>query len=125
MKPARLSGENLQRSIKMYLTAHHHFGKQHEASKEVLGMEFLGRTDEYAERVIRDAVSALQLSGEPIVSNTDTGGYYYPETEEEFLEYMADNQKRIDALTAKRAAMYQGWHRRTKRVISPLQERLI
>ena len=47
-----------------------------------------------SDRNIRDNISKLRKQGIPVISNSDTKGYYIAETQEEFEHFIRENDKR-------------------------------
>ncbi len=56
--------------------------------KNAISRKDLVRSLKTSDRVIREVITSLTDQGYPIISNTKTGGYYYPESVEECERYI-------------------------------------
>jgi len=73
-------------------------GSSNSMSKEDLSRAIFDKFTPTTDRQIRDAIADLVTADEPIVTNTETGGYFYANTAGEIQENIADLQSRINNL---------------------------
>ncbi len=80
-----------------------HVGADNAVTKEEISNQIFGKYTDTTDRQIRDAVAELVIFWDKhIVTNTNTGGYYYASSADEIDQNIADIQSRIDQLASRR-----------------------